>query len=147
MAQAAVYRPSNATKTWFETFGEEAEVVRRDLVPDLIRFLEQARVVYDSENEFGVGLSFFYWVQNLVSPDFMFEMLKYAQENEWEKKYLVLYAMNNFTGHLCRLMCVDSTYSSLIWANLLSGRYDQHRHLSIISPTIYDTDEAFEQKV
>jgi hypothetical protein len=94
--------PRAQLQEWLDTFGEEAEAVRGDLVPDLVEFLEQARFVYDWEHE--VHLSFFYWVQNLASPDFKFEMQKYEQEKEGETRYLVLYAMNNFTGHFYGLM-------------------------------------------
>ena len=48
-------------KSWFETFGEEAEAVRSNLTPDLIRFLEHARFVNDPESELK-DTFFFYWV-------------------------------------------------------------------------------------
>ncbi|CAO2656576.1 Nn.00g053790.m01.CDS01 [Neocucurbitaria sp. VM-36] len=114
-------------KTWFDTFGDEADAVRSDLAPDLVKFLTHARVVYDPE--FGVDLHFFYWVQNLASPDFMFEQAEDLPDQGENGRVLVLYAMSNFTGHFCGLV------------------YDQKRQLCIISPTIYETDEIFEQKV
>lgn len=45
-------------KTWFDTFGDEAEAVRSDLGPDLIKFLQHARVICDPK--FGVDLYLFY---------------------------------------------------------------------------------------
>ncbi|CAN9428050.1 unnamed protein product [Alternaria sp. RS040] len=55
----------------------------------------------------------------------------FEQEDDWpeEGRFLVLYAMSNFTGHFCGLV------------------YDQETHLCIISPTIYETDIIFEQEV
>ncbi|KAH8634367.1 hypothetical protein IG631_09767 [Alternaria alternata] len=114
----------SSCQTWFDTFRDAAEAVRADLAPDLVQFLQHARVICDPEAK--VDLFFFYWVQNLTDPGFMFE-----QEDDWpeEGRFLVLYAMSNFTGHFCGLV------------------YDQETHLCTISPTIYDTDIIFEQEV
>lgn len=54
-------------KTWFDTFGEEAEIARSNLAPDLIRFLFNARFSNDSESELK-DASFFYWVQKVWYP-------------------------------------------------------------------------------
>ena len=64
-------------KTWFNTFGEEAEAIRSDLASDLIKFLEQARFSYDWENEKHVN--FFYWVDNLAGPESMFEQEEFSR--------------------------------------------------------------------
>jgi hypothetical protein len=92
-------------RTWFDTFGEEAEAIRSDLAPDLIRFLEHARFIRDPESK----VNFFYWVQNLASPEYMLQMsdmFPYGSRNgkEWKQRYMVLYAMSNFTGHICGLV-------------------------------------------
>jgi hypothetical protein len=86
-------------KTWFDLHGDEAEAFRSKLAPDLIRFLEHARTMHDAKS--GEDLFFFYWVQNVASPEFMFEMEDGFPE---DGTYLVLYAMSNFTGHICGLM-------------------------------------------
>ena len=89
----------SSCQTWFDTFSDAAEAVRADLAPDLVQFLQHARVICDPEAK--VDLFFFYWVQNLADPGFMFE-----QEDDWpeEGRLLVLYAMSNFTGHFCGLV-------------------------------------------
>lgn len=92
----------SACHTWFDTFGDEAEAVCPNLAPDLVTFLQRARVIYGLET--GVHLDFFYWVQNLASPDFMFEHTEDLADDEDDGRYLVLYAMSNFTGHFCGLL-------------------------------------------
>lgn len=47
----------SACHTWFDTFGDEAEAVCPDLAPDLVTFLQRARVIYGLET--GVHLDFF----------------------------------------------------------------------------------------
>jgi hypothetical protein len=88
-------------KSWFDTFGEEAEAVRANLASDLITFLEQARYSYDWENE--KYINFFYWVDNLAGPDRMFEQEGYFQDHG-EKRYLILYTMNSYHNHPCGLV-------------------------------------------
>ncbi|KAI4667105.1 uncharacterized protein J4E79_001789 [Alternaria viburni] len=114
-------------KTWFDTFGDDAEAVRPQLSPDLVRFLQEARLIGYSESV--VDLSFFYWLQNLASPNFMFEQAEDWSDDGEDGNLLVLYEMNNFSGHWCGLV------------------YDQEANLCILSPSIHDADEVFEQKV
>jgi hypothetical protein len=92
----------STSKTWFDTFGDDAEAVRAQLAPDLVRFLQQARVIHDPE--FAADLPFFYWLQNLASPNFMFEQAEDWSDDGEDGRFLVLYEMNNFTGHWCGLV-------------------------------------------
>jgi hypothetical protein len=86
-------------KTWFDMYGAEAEAFRSKLAPDLVEFLEHARIMCDAES--GGDLFFFYWVQNLASPEFMIELEDCFEEHG---QCLVLYAMSNFNGHFCGLV-------------------------------------------
>ncbi|CAN9200651.1 unnamed protein product [Alternaria alternata] len=114
-------------KTWFDTFGDTAEAIRPQLSPDLVRFLEHARVIQDPET--GADLCFFYWFKNLAGPKSMFKQAEGWLDYGRYGQLLVLYSMNNFTGHWCGLV------------------YDQEAHLCIVCPSIHDADEIFEQKI
>jgi hypothetical protein len=81
-------------------YGAEAETFRSKLAPDLVEFLKHARIIYDAET--GRDLFFFYWVQNLASPEFMLELEECFEDEPG--RCLVLYAMSNFNGHFCGLM-------------------------------------------
>lgn len=79
--------------------------LRPNLAPDHVNFLEHARVVDNLDNlEVGCNLYFFYWVQNLASPEFMLEQAELFQYDGEEGRFLVLYAMSNFHGHFCGLV-------------------------------------------
>lgn len=96
---------------WFDYFGTQAEAVRNDLAPDLVEFLKQARIpVLPSGSEF----SFSYWVYSLTGPGSMFEspetftIHEYdaadADDKYWEKRFVLLYWMNDFGSHRLGLM-------------------------------------------
>jgi len=59
------------SKPWFQVFGEEAEAERSALSPDLVQFLEQVQIPRVEEE--GFYTEFFYWVQGLSHPEYMFE--------------------------------------------------------------------------
>ena len=89
-------------KTWFDTFGDAAEAIRPQLSPDLVRFLEHARVIQDPET--GADLCFFYWFKKLAGPESMFKQAEGWLDYGRYGQLLVLYSMNNFTGHWCGLV-------------------------------------------
>jgi hypothetical protein len=87
---------------WFDYYGAKAEAVRPNLDPDLIIFLERA--LLPNVEEF----SFFYWVNSLAGPEYMFEfelsfsyggMADAEDAEEWGERFVVLYAMNDFGSH------------------------------------------------
>lgn len=102
------------SKSWFEIYGEEAEAERSNLSPYLIQFLEQVQIPRVEEE--GFYPEFFYWVQGLSHPEYMFEfedMLSDYDDDKGEDeeeegdegRRLVLYAAGHFdTGHICGLM-------------------------------------------
>jgi hypothetical protein len=77
--------------------------LRPSLDSDLILFLERARFP-NVEN-----FSFFYWVNNLAWPEYMFESgelfdthgyrANVEDSEEWAERFVVLYAMNDFGSH------------------------------------------------
>ncbi|KAI4614255.1 uncharacterized protein J4E87_009653 [Alternaria ethzedia] len=75
-------------KSWFQVFGEEAEAERSNLSPDLVQFLEQVQIPRVEEE--GFYPEFFYWVQGLSHPEYMFEfedmLWDYDYTNEQEKE-------------------------------------------------------------
>lgn len=97
--------------SWFDYCGTHAEAVRNDLAPDLMEFLKQARIpVLPSGSEF----SFSYWVAGLAGPELMFESEETftthvddaadADDKDWEKRFVLLYMMNDFGSHGLGLM-------------------------------------------
>jgi len=117
------------SKSWFEVFGDEAEAERSNLSPNLIQFLEQIQIPRVEEE--GFYPEFFYWVQGLSHPEYMFEFedmfWDYDYKNDGDETHeeeveqeegdededetgdegrrLVLYAAGHFdTGHICGLM-------------------------------------------
>lgn len=99
-------------KTWFESeaIHDQTEAVRAVLVPDVVRFLEHARIVCGP----AVDLSFFFWVRGLAGPEFMFEfeelLVPYSDSEDEEdvedekNRFIVLYMMNSFAGHIMGLV-------------------------------------------
>lgn len=91
--------------TWFAAFPDEAEAVRPALAPEVFRFLQHARTIWEPASD----LSAFYWVNNLSSPEFMFEFeeLFLSQQNgiglgeneDAQNRYIVLYIMNTHGSH------------------------------------------------
>jgi hypothetical protein len=97
-------------------FGDDELGVLPDLVPELSRFLQEARVIFDEPDKHGV-LSFFFWVDNLAAPGNMFEY-----EEMWEilldidhdeepmkckfetQRFLVLYSLNPLASHVVGLV-------------------------------------------
>ncbi|KAI4605107.1 hypothetical protein J4E83_010843 [Alternaria metachromatica] len=69
------------SKSWFQVFGEEAEVERSALSPDLVQFLEQVQIPRVEEE--GFYPEFFYWVQGLSHPEYMFEF----EDMLWDYDY------------------------------------------------------------
>ncbi|KAI4950244.1 hypothetical protein J4E91_004900 [Alternaria rosae] len=105
------------SKSWFEIYGEEAEAERSNLSPYLIQF---PRV----EKE-GFYPEFFYWVQGLSHPEYMFEfedMLSDYDDNKSEDEEEE-----------------DDEGRRLVL-------YDQKTYLCILSLTIYDNDEISTRK-
>jgi hypothetical protein len=88
---------------WFDYHGASAAALRPSLDSDLILFLERARFP-NVEN-----FSFFYWVNNLAWPEYMFESgelfdthgyrANAEDSEEWAERFVVLYAMNDFGSH------------------------------------------------
>ena len=76
------------SKSWFEVFGDEAEAERSNLSPGLIQFLEQVQIPRVEEE--GLYPEFFYWVQGLSHPEYMFEiedmLWDYDYENDKEEE-------------------------------------------------------------
>ena len=69
------------SKSWFQVFGEEAEAERSALSPDLVQFLEQVQIPRVEEE--GFYPEFFYWVQGLSHPEYMFEF----EDMLWDYDY------------------------------------------------------------
>jgi hypothetical protein len=65
---------------WFDYYGAKAEAVRPSLDPDLIIFLERA--LLPNVEEF----SFFYWVNSLAGPDYMFEFECLSLMGVWQMR-------------------------------------------------------------
>ena len=69
------------SKSWFEVFGDEAEAERSNLSPGLIQFLEKIQIPRIEEE--GFYPEFFYWVQGLSHPEYMFEF----EDMLWDYDY------------------------------------------------------------
>jgi hypothetical protein len=53
-----------------------------------------------------------------ASPNFMFEQAEDWSDDGEDGRFLVLYEMNNFTGHWCGLVQVNQNYSLLLSSGL-----------------------------
>lgn len=90
---------------WTNYYGADAEAVRSNLSPDLANFLKQARIPVVPDAEF----SFSYWVSDLAEPGFLFDFEQQfashgddaagADDDDWGKRFVLLYAMNDFGSH------------------------------------------------
>lgn len=100
-------RFAEETKTWFEAYGDDASSALPDLDSEVTQFLQQARVVSPQREP-----TFFYWVDDLAYPEFMFEFeehfaseLDFQYEGEPEKRdyepnrYIVLYGLTHLDSH------------------------------------------------
>jgi hypothetical protein len=82
--------------TWLDVFSDEAEATRAAFIPDVVRFLEGARMSDPND------MSFFYWVNGLAGPEYMLEFdIEGADDEGWTERYIVLYMMNSFVSHGC----------------------------------------------
>jgi hypothetical protein len=86
-------------RIWDDYHGAEAAALHLDLAPDLVKFLKHARIAYIPES---MDFSFFYWVNNLASPGLISSMegdAADAEDQDWGKRYVNLYTMNDFGSH------------------------------------------------
>jgi hypothetical protein len=86
----------NQCPLYFDQPNSSPPVTREGRTPDLIRFLEQARVTGNNDS-----FSFHYWVLNLVCWSGEDDPLTSAMDTAADEdgRYLLLYKMENFGSH------------------------------------------------
>jgi hypothetical protein len=106
-----IFRFEAVAKSWMSHFGDDELGILPDLVPEIRRFLQQARIISDDPGK-SCGFSFFFWVNNLTVPGNFFEfedMLEMALDpaddtlhmkcEYEEKRFLLLYTLNQLASH------------------------------------------------
>jgi hypothetical protein len=112
-------RPLDTLETvnWFQYYGRDAEDCRHLLSPDLVAFLEQAKMIKE-DNQFCL----FFYVTGLFGPDRMWETFEWVVEDEEKYRYLTLYAATSIASHPDGLA------------------FDQWENKVVIQMSIHDTD-------
>ncbi|KAF2635500.1 hypothetical protein P280DRAFT_411396 [Massarina eburnea CBS 473.64] len=97
------------TKNWFDTYGTEADKMRKYLSKELVAYLERAGVSND--------WSFHWYVYGLQHPDYIFfwdELFSWKGGYMDKKRYVVLYGANDISEHQVGLVFDQKTNTAIM---------------------------------